>query len=158
MGGSGGANSHEGDETKSHEWIRGISTDPLMPWLIPNASLCQVHGVKGGEAMTGAGAAGWGCSGPDLWVRWGFRSWTKGGIREWGRTHQQGNDVCKGMEWTSLEIRVKWPKISIPDITLCDVGVSSHSCGAFDPGLKSLDTGKPLPNLLLVWTRALLGD
>lgn len=40
-----------------------------MPRLIPNASLSQVHGVKGSEAMMGAGATGWGCSGPDLWVR-----------------------------------------------------------------------------------------
>lgn len=100
-------------------------------------------------------------SGPELQARWGFRSQMKGGNWEWKGTHQQGDDVCKGMEGMSLEIRVQWPKTrspSSPGFSLWDGGMMSHSCRGFDPGSKSLDMGKPLSNLLFLWTRVLLGD
>ena len=49
------------------------------------------------------------------------RAWCpKDGIEKHGRKHQQGDNVYKSMERTSLEIRVKLSKISSPSVILYD--------------------------------------
>lgn len=149
-------------QRQSHEWTWGISTNLLMPWLIPNTWLSRVHGVKSGKVMIGMGRCtagnGWEEGyGPDFQARWGFRSWTKDGIEKHGRKHQQEDNVCKSMAWTSLEIRVKLSKVSSPRVTLHDACWCAVLWG-IRSRFKVLDTRKPLPNLLFVWMGALLGD
>ena len=73
--------------------------------------------------------------GPDFQARWGFRSWTKDGIQKQGRKHQQGDNVCKSMARTSLEITVKLSKMNSPSVILYDADVLSY--GRFNLGSKS---------------------